>query len=83
MARRRSPIWYVSILEEEALKISKDDDNKFNMFAVKPLLRACIAVFKERVSCLEQIDPSIAINQIEEYNSVINVIDKLIDTIKE
>lgn len=74
----------VSILEEEALKIGKDESGKFNMFAIKPLLRACNAVFTERIDCLKEIESSLAIQQqIEEYALLITTIDKLINTIKE
>lgn len=73
----------VSILSEEALKIAKDETDKFNLFAVKPMLRACNAIFTERVNCLKQIESSETIQQIEEYTLLIETIDKLIKTIKE
>ena len=46
----------VSLLAEEAIKISKDDDNSINLFAIKPVIRAVILIFTERIKCLKEIE---------------------------
>lgn len=73
----------VSILAEEALKISKDDENKTEMFAIKPLLRAVIAIFNERIECLKKVQASEIVKvQINDYESIVNKISNLIENIK-
>jgi hypothetical protein len=74
----------VSIMTEESLKIAKDSDNNINMFAIKPILRACIVIFTERLTALEDIDSSeLIIKQINNYNELISTLNGLIDNIKE
>lgn len=74
----------VSILTEEALKISKDDKEQTVMFAVKPILRAVVLIFTERIKCLKEIESSEIVNeQISEYNKLISTLSDLITNIKE
>ena len=77
----------VSIMTEESLKIAKDTDSKINMFAIKPILRACVVIFTERLTALEDIDSSeLVIQQVEQinnYNKLISTLNGLIDNIKE
>ena len=74
----------VSILSEEALKISKDENDETVMFAVKPMLRACIVIFTERIKCMKEIESSEVVKeQISEYNKLISTLTDLINTIKE
>lgn len=74
----------VSILTEEALKISKDESDQTNMFAVKPILRAVVLIFTERVKCLKEIESSEVVKeQIIEYNKLISTLSDLITNIKE
>ena len=74
----------VSILSEEALKISKDENDETVMFAIKPMLRACIVIFTERIKCMKEIESSEVVKeQISEYNKLISTLTDLINTIKE
>jgi hypothetical protein len=74
----------VSILLEEALSISKDENEKIDLFAIKPMLRACNLIFTERLKCLKEIESSdLVIDQINDYNTLIKIISELIDNIKE
>lgn len=74
----------VSIMTEESLKIAKDADSNTNMFAIKPILRACVLIFTERLTALEDIDSSeLVIEQINNYNKLISTLNGLIDNIKE
>lgn len=67
----------ISILEEEALKLTKGKDNNIEMFAAKPLIKAAIEIYKNKVAELkslriddEKIDNQINI-QIKEYENLI------------
>lgn len=75
----------VSILTEESLKISQDENNQINMYAIKPILKSIIYIFNERINCLKQLETSNEqINkQILEYNNIISYFNQLIDNIKE
>lgn len=79
----------VSILTEEALNISKDSDNKISMFAIKPILRACLIIFNERINILQSVATSqrgahdVIQPQIDKYNQVIDTLNYLIENIKE
>lgn len=74
----------VSILSEEALNISRDEDKQIEMFAIKPILRACKVIFTERIKCLKEIESSeIVKEQISEYEKLISTLTELITNIKE
>lgn len=73
----------VSILAEEALKISKDSEGNVEMFAIKPLLRAVIVIFNERIECLKKVQTSEIVKvQINDYEDIVNKISNLIENIK-
>lgn len=74
----------ISILAEESLNLSKDENNNIELFAIKPMLRAVVVVFDERIKCLKEAPSSEAINkQIAEYTNLVNIINNLINNINE
>jgi hypothetical protein len=74
----------ISILAEEALKLSKNENEEIELFAIKPLIRAIIVIFQERIKLLQTAPTSDAINiQICEYNTLINTLSNFLDIIKE
>lgn len=73
-----------SILLEESLKISRDENNELNMYAVKPILKACIVILIERINSIKKLPSSEQIRiQINNYEEVNNFLNTLVSRIKE
>lgn len=74
----------ISILEEEAIKLSKNKNGNIEMFAVKPLIKAAIQVYKNKADELKllkigdkKIDNQINA-QINEYKNLIKNLETTI-----
>lgn len=74
----------VSILEEEALKLAKNDNGNIELFAAKPMIKAVIQIFKNKTTELKslrmednKLNSQIAA-QIESYESIIKLLESSI-----
>ena len=70
----------VSILGEEALKLIADD-GKYNLFASKPLIKAVIKIYENKISELKKLnmDNSDLQQQIDNNINLYNQIVKLLN----
>lgn len=72
-----------SILTEEAIKIAQDKDGIIDLYTIKPLLRGCSLIFRQRCSelgKLPQKDKHLE-EIIMKYNNLAEIIDGLISEI--
>lgn len=60
----------VAILLEEALKIAQPkEDEPFDLYVLKPMLRAMMIVYQQRIAELEKLPPTQEINgKVKEYS---------------
>lgn len=73
-----------SILLEEALKNSRDENNNLIMYAIKPILRACVKIIDERIDSLKKISYlNQGCEQINNYEEAKTILNLLILKIKE
>lgn len=80
----------VAMLTEESLKLAKIDNDYYDLFTLKPLLRAVVIIYQNKVNLLNQdlqkdIPPMIKEQLLEKqkiYNQMIQMTNKLIDEIK-
>lgn len=71
-----------SVLIEEALKLSQDENNIMDLYVNKPLLRATKILFEQRIVELEKIKGNPAIKeQVTTYNQSIVTLQTLINSI--
>lgn len=71
-----------SILIEEALKLSRDEnDGPFDLYVLKPLLRATILLFKQRCNELSKLPSDKVAEQIKSYKYTIEQLQKLVDMV--
>lgn len=72
-----------AILLEESATLCKDNDNNFDMFACKPILRLTVNILTERVSLLKKLPDEIDVSvQIKSYEYAINTLNNLIENTK-
>lgn len=71
----------VSILIEEAMKLSQNEDGKFDMYALKPLLRGTNVLLEQRINELSKLPKNISVKPIEDYNFIKDKLNKIISEI--
>lgn len=76
----------VALLLEEVSTISKNEDDKFNLYACKPILRLTVNIINERINelkFLNECENSLEITKtIQFYNQSIAVLNSLINNTK-
>ena len=73
----------VACLLQEIIPICKDNEEHYNMFIIKPLLRVLIDIFNDRVSLLLPYkDEQEVINKINKYLDIIDELEIIINNIK-
>ena len=73
----------VACLLQEIIPICKDNEEHYNMFIIKPLLRVLIDIFNDRVSLLLSYkDEQEVINKINKYLDIIDELEIIINNIK-
>lgn len=71
-----------AVLMEEALKLAQDENGVYDLFTLKPMLRAQIAVLKQRISELQQLPAAVAKDQISLNEKIISEYERLINSLK-
>lgn len=68
-----------SVMIEEALKLSQNEEGMYDLYVLKPMLRGVMLVFNQRCIELKKLPKtSESLAQIQEYQSVIDTFDKLV-----
>lgn len=74
----------VSILSEEALKLGREDDFSYNTYVLKPIIRATVFILDQRCKELSKIESNSSTEKvIQEYKSICNSLNNLLDITKE
>lgn len=73
----------VAILQEESLRLIKEEDNKCNLYIAKPLFKALIYIFSNRVNELQNENNDIFNESINDYKKYIKMLNTFISNIKE
>lgn len=69
---------------EEALKMAINEDGTVDMYSAKPFFRASKIIFEKRISELQNLPSTGAVkSQLVDYKHTINMLNNLIDNIKE
>ena len=70
----------VSILTEEALKLSQDKDGEpFDLYVIKPIIRSNILIFRQRIAELNKLPSSKDVQEaISSYTHVIQELEQLL-----
>ena len=71
-----------AVLMEEVLKLSQDENGVYELFTLKPLFRAQIAILKQRVSELQTLPAAVAKDQISRYEEMISEYERLVNGLK-
>ena len=71
----------IGILIEEALKLSQQENQVCDLYALKPLLRAQIFLFEQRIEIISQLGQS-ADQPIGRYKRLIAEMESLLDQVK-
>ena len=73
----------VACLLKEIIPICKDNEEHYNMFIIKPLLRVLIDIFNDRISLLLPYKDEYEVaNKINKYLDIIDELEIIIDNIK-
>lgn len=75
--------YVAATLIEEAIKLMKDEENHFDLYVTKPLLRATSLVYKDRVNVLSEVKNINVSQAIEDNTNMAKNIDTLVNNIKE
>lgn len=74
----------IGSVTEEALKMAINEDGTVDMYAAKPFFRACKIIFEKRILELTNLPSTGAVKaQLVDYKHTINMLNNLIDSIKE
>lgn len=74
----------VSILAEECLKLSTEKDGSYNTYVLKPIIRATVFILDQRCKELSKIESNSNTEKvIQEYKSICNSLNNLLDITKE
>lgn len=69
----------VAMLTEEAIKLSKEDNDTYNMYILKPLLRGTLNILKARINVLESLSINEEMKQLIINNKkAIEVLENII-----
>lgn len=71
----------VAIILEEALKLCQDSNGEYEMFPIKPILRASSNILSSRAKILEQYN--LANDVRVKYENVSSNLDEIVSKIKE
>jgi hypothetical protein len=67
-----------SILAEETLKLAQDENGIIDLYTVKPMIRAVIFIFKQRIQELSKLPRNEKIEtQKKVYQDLINTLEEL------
>lgn len=75
--------YVAATLIEEAINLMKNDDNHFDMYVSKPLLRGTSLLFKDRDNVLSTLNMPKVSEKREEYMKLYTYIDNLVKEIEE
>lgn len=75
--------YVAATLIEQAIDLMKDDDNHFDMYVSKPLLRGTSLLLKDRDIALSTLNMPKVSEKRKEYKELYTYIDNLIKDIKE
>jgi len=72
----------ISILIEEALKLSQDKDKVVQLYQIKPMFRGMIFILRQRCVELEKLPKNKLVDeQISKYKNIIQVFEDMIKNI--
>ena len=73
----------VTCLLEEIIPICKDENNNYDLFIIKPILRLTIAILNNRINLLQDYSSSVEVRKmINSYKFIINEFNNILDCIK-
>lgn len=71
----------IAVLAEESLNLSRKEDNSYDIYTLKPLLRAVVLILKQRCEELKSLPMDVKKISREYYNTI-NHLETLIDSIE-
>lgn len=72
-----------SIMIEEAMTLSQDEDGVYDPYVLKPMIRAMVLLLRQRCQELSKLPKNEQVNaQIVEYNSAISTLEDLVAVLK-
>lgn len=73
-----------SLLLDEVLNLSKEEDEHYNLYELKPLLRAVVHVLKDRIVVINSSDMPLELKNdiIINYSNFISFLNEIIDNTK-
>jgi len=72
----------ISILIEEAIKLSQDEDSLCDMHAIKPILRSVTFIFEQRKKALSELpQDKFILDTLERYDNIIRDLNVVLSVI--